>query len=528
MASARPIPIIDLFAGPGGLGEGFSSLRDSKGIRQFRIALSVEKDQIACNTLKLRATRRLLETVNALDPYWDLLRGRMTMEHFLSIPVVREASDEAGKEVLNAELGKFSDSQLDNRIRSALDNATTWVLIGGPPCQAYSLAGRSRRANDATFEDDEKHFLYKEYLRIIRVHAPPVFVMENVKGLLSSKHAGVSMFPRIHDDLSRPATGLSYEIRSLVKSDAGYDLMPEDFVIRAERYGIPQARHRVILLGVRSDLAHKKTGVFSEDSTTVSVRQALEGLPIIRSRLSSKADSPDAWHEALEAASPLVRKWAVAGKQQLIKAMERAARSAAALEDTGKPFIASRDNLKNCPKELADWLRVPALGGVIQHEARGHMSLDLARYLFAATYAQEFGYSPKLEVFPKGLLPKHRNAVRSKTKSMVFSDRFRVQVGDRPSSTIVSHIAKDGHYFIHYDPSQCRSLTVREAARLQTFPDDYFFAGNRTQQYGQVGNAVPPLLANRIAGIVSDLLRGGSRRKLQNSRQKGPSGGACE
>jgi DNA (cytosine-5)-methyltransferase 1 len=130
----------------------------------------------------------------------------------------------------------------------------------------------------------------------------------------------------------------------------------------------------------------------------------------------------------------------------------------------------------------------------------------LHRYFFAAVFAKKRGRSPLLEDFPRALLPNHENVAEA-LKETKFNDRFRVQLASRPSTTIVSHISKDGHYYIHYDSSQCRSLTVREAARLQTFPDNYFFEGPRTEQYKQVGNAVPPLLAKQIAQIVAELLR---------------------
>ena len=133
------------------------------------------------------------------------------------------------------------------------------------------------------------------------------------------------------------------------------------------------------------------------------------------------------------------------------------------------------------------------------------MTSDLHRYLFAACFGKLRGRSPSLRDFPSKLLPDH-GSVTEALKGGNFGDRFRVQLAGRPSTTITCHIAKDGHYYIHHDPMQCRSLTVREAARLQTFPDNYFFCGNRTEQYKQVGNAVPPLLANQIAHAVSRVL----------------------
>jgi len=146
---------------------------------------------------------------------------------------------------------------------------------------------------------------------------------------------------------------------------------------------------------------------------------------------------------------------------------------------------------------------------VVNHETRKHIPEDLLRYLFASSYAAvgANGRSPKLHNFPVELLPKHENVARTlKYRHGFFNDRFRVQVAGQPATTVTSHIAKDGHYFIHHDPAQCRSWTVREAARVQTFPDNYFFEGTRTDQYRQVGNAVPPYLAVQIAAVVAAVL----------------------
>ena len=248
---SAPIPIIDLFAGPGGLGEGFASLKDDRGQPAFRIGLSIEMESSAHNTLTLRAVFRQLRETAAMRAYYDYVRGRVTLNEFRSIPAVAAAFERAHVEARRYELGETDQRLIDAEIRAALGGEQSWVLIGGPPCQAYSLAGRSRRANDKTFGEDKKHFLYREYLRIINVHRPAIFVMENVKGLLSSQHSGAGMFPKIMKDLSRPSKGLEYEIRSFVNQDAGFGLTPGNYVVEAERFGVPQTRHRVILLGVR-------------------------------------------------------------------------------------------------------------------------------------------------------------------------------------------------------------------------------------------------------------------------------------
>jgi DNA (cytosine-5)-methyltransferase 1 len=177
--------------------------------------------------------------------------------------------------------------------------------------------------------------------------------------------------------------------------------------------------------------------------------------------------------------------------------------------EPGKPYT----KFSRSPKSLSEWYRHNA-DGITLHESRAHMRDDLHRYLFSACFADIHSRSPKLRDFPKELYPSHQNITRA-VKGNLFDDRFRVQLADRPSTTITSHVAKDGHYYIHYDPMQCRSLTVREAARLQTFPDSYYFEGTRTEQYGQVGNAVPPLLARDIAGVVFELLAEADRNSAK-------------
>lgn len=504
----KSIPIIDLFAGPGGLGEGFSSLKQSSGEPVFSIKVSIEKDPVAHRTLSLRAIYRQFGKEQIPESYYDYIKGNMDRADFEKKPEIREAAKLAHIEANCAILGETPNELIDQWIDQGLQKETEWVLIGGPPCQAYSLAGRSRMkgkgADPCAFESDHRHLLYKEYLRIITKFKPAIFVMENVKGILSSTLDGSLIFERIMSDLSSLGSDTEYDLKSfVVDKETGKSVLPKDFIITSENYGIPQARHRVILLGIRKGLTISAFKKIPQKPRSTNVLQTIAGLPKIRSRISREKDSFTKWLDTLKQATTSLQCWPHDKAEEIAGVMKNAVIEASHHESCGAVFIPGAPDFSGMPAELKEWLEDERLGGVIQHESRSHMRSDLKRYLFAASYAKVMQISPKLKQFPGSLLPEHRNV---HDKDVPFVDRFRVQVDHMPSTTIVSHIAKDGHYYIHYDPSQCRSLTVREAARLQTFPDNYFFEGNRTQQYVQVGNAVPPLLAKQLAEIVAGLL----------------------
>jgi DNA (cytosine-5)-methyltransferase 1 len=518
------IPVIDLFAGPGGLGEGFSAFRSvRKNRNKFKIVLSIEKDPIAHQTLQLRSFFRQFKD-RVPDEYYDLLRGKISLEElYRRFP--NEAANAEGEAWL-AVLGKpkkTPTSEIDERIKKALDGAKKWVLIGGPPCQAYSLVGRSRMAgNKEKFEKDDRHFLYEEYLRIIAVHRPPVFVMENVKGILSSKVKGKLIIEKILSDLKKPCEtdGVdvkgkhsTYDLHAFVHYGdeqaatgslfAELDSDPSGYVIRAERHGIPQARHRLILLGIRSDFRSSPTLVPISEKM-VAMWKVIGDLPAIRSKLSKEEDSPEAWVATIKEVTDIKCLPEEGIEFDVWRVMQKTKKK---LKDSLKPggeFISTDHK----PKWHNAWFYDSRIGGICNHSARGHIAADLWRYFFAACFAKSRKKSPVLSDFPRHLLPKHKNARPAEGEEGVdFADRFRVQVKDRPSTTVTAHIAKDGHYFIHPDPVQCRSLTVREAARLQTFPDNYLFLGPRTAQYQQVGNAVPPLLARKLAKVIYGLLK---------------------
>jgi DNA (cytosine-5)-methyltransferase 1 len=337
--------------------------------------------------------------------------------------------------------------------------------------------------------------LYKQYLRLLGELEPAVFVMENVRGILSSTYKGRPIFGQILSDL----TGAGYDLHALGEREADSlfksDSDPRNYLLVASDFGVPQRRARVFVVGTRKDLKirHITIDCRARNHGPMTVRDAIGDLPALRSGLSS-GDSTDAWRDFIREAS-----------NRLARELRKSFMDVSAvLEEIGQPssrLPRSRraDNSKGvCGNSLA-----------ANHETRGHIHNDLERYLFYAAWGVARASSPSIRDLPRRILPNHKNVREAEETGLLdqvaFADRFRVQLSGKPSTTITSHIAKDGHYFIHPDPRQCRSLTVREAARLQTFPDDYLFCGPRTEQYRQVGNAVPPALARCIAGLVQRL-----------------------
>ncbi len=497
---------VDLFAGPGGLAEGFSSIRGSDGKRIFDIALSVEKEASAFATLRLRSFVRQFSQVP--DTYYRYLSGKISKDAMTATHPVewRAAVNETAMlELGSKEAQEFLDPVLDQIAQSA---GSGTILIGGPPCQAYSLVGRARNRGIHDYDPagDSRHFLYQEYIRILQCLDPIAFVMENVKGILSSRVSGESMIEKIMSDLK--AAGGTPDSYTLLPLVADAKSGGSSHIIRCEDFGIPQARHRVVLVGIKTEAlglrGRNKDGIplLQASPLRSTVASVLKGMPVLRSGLSKVKDSPEAWRNTIIDAygdAAAACRTEGASLSQVEEVLLRHAREVQAskvlLPRSSQAVAPVQDN------RLGAWLADERLESLPNHESRGHMQSDLNRYAFAAAFAEVFERSPKANEFPKSLAPNHRNWESGK-----FADRFRVQTWNAPSTTITSHISKDGHYFIHPDPRQCRSLTVREAARLQTFPDNYLFEGNRTQQYVQVGNAVPPLLARQIAEVLLALL----------------------
>jgi DNA (cytosine-5)-methyltransferase 1 len=502
--------LVDIFSGPGGLGEGFASYKDGAA---FKIGVSAEMEASAHKTLVLRSFFRLARSrgdSSTLESYYAYCRDQASPHPAdASAKAWEVAADEARCLTLG---NSGSDAILSHILTSKKLVGEGVVVVGGPPCQAYSLVGRARNrgVDGYVAAQDHRHYLYREYLRILHQAKPAAFVMENVKGLLSSRVDGRLIVNDILRDLLDPsraigkANGVRYTLHSLVvparfaRGMNAEDVDANDFVVRAEEFGIPQRRHRLIIFGVREELNYDGMNLLRPVQSVRTVRHAIEEMPPLRSRLKHE-DSSAEWTLTIQALG--ARLVADAAKREDVESWQflvEALQSLGSKLDGGALRLPVSRYSQGSNPFLTD-IKDPRLEVWLNHESRSHMTSDLARYFFAAAFADRHLRTPKghRDFALDGLAPNHKNWLSGK-----FVDRFRVQQYDKPSTTITSHIAKDGHYFIHPDFSQCRSLTVREAARLQTFPDNYFFQGNRTQQFHQVGNAVPPMLARQIAAIV--------------------------
>ena len=510
----NPIPVIDLFAGCGGLSEGFSRWEQS-GEFPFDVRLYVEKNPKAIHTLELRTFCHQFRGKLLPDDYYAYVSRNISRETlFQSHPA---ASAEAHNRCFGADLSNPDRRELDDRVKAAVKGSAHWILIGGPPCRPYSTIGRARNREQKGYNAAAKPELelYREFLKVIADHWPAIFVMENVRGLLSASRDGQPIFPEMLNRLQFPAgktasPGQKYRLYSLTNGrqytseNVGNPPRHNDFLVKAEDYGIPQARHRIIIFGVRDDIPAEPDPL--SKGSRVCSHEVLAGLPLVRSGLSRK-DSPQEWRDAVKA----IRQepwWS--DLEQTVQ--DRISRCLNSLEvpdnDRGGDYLPAAAACKYRP----EWYLDEKLPGTLQHQARAHCPGDLWRYLVAACTVQENDGRPfRVNDFPAGLRPNHRNLQQEDSRN-IFADRFCVVREAVPSRTVVSHIRKDGHYYIHYDPAQCRSLTVREAARLQTFPDNYIFEGNRTEQYEQIGNAVPPLLSYQIAQRAAELLQSPERQ----------------
>ncbi len=411
---------IDLFAGAGGMSEGF--------VRAGFIPVAhVESDKAACLTLTTRVAYYGLKERQQLDIYHDYLRAKMGRKVLYGLlpPEQRES-------VINAEIGPGSLESIFNRIRGLLKGAELDLIIGGPPCQAYSVVGRSRDRNGMV--GDRRNYLYTLYAEFLACFKPKYFVFENVTGLLSAKDKDGGRY-------------LDNMISLFEK--AGY--FTEFRVLAASDYGVLQQRKRVILVGNRD----RKLGFYPEPhpwKPGVLVQELFQDLPSIRAGEGSILPLP--------------------------------------LKEYSGSYL--RDAGIRTTEET-----------VTLHTARPHIPRDLEIYRIAV---ERWNSSrTRLEYTS---LPAHLKTHQNQTD---FGDRYKVVAGDLPvSQTVVAHIAKDGHYYIHPDIEQNRSLTPREAARLQTFPDDYFFESQsrrlcRTAPFRQIGNAVPVLLAQKVAERLREI-----------------------
>jgi DNA (cytosine-5)-methyltransferase 1 len=398
--------VLDLFAGAGGLSEGFIKAG-------CEIIGHIEMNQNACNTLITRMVYHALLKKGKIDEYKNYVLGKISRDELIKKYGLEKERDS----VICAKIDKNNYQKLISEIKKNLKGEKLDIIVGGPPCQAYSHIGRAR--DQKKMQGDERNFLYRYYVKFLEALKPKIFVFENVPGLQS---AGNGKYLK--------------NMKELMKK-AGY--ITEYQILNAADFGVPQNRKRIILVGRRSNSKLKSYPQFPKVEREYLVKDFLNDLPKIQ-----------------------------AGSGKSIRKFPK------------RSDLLERLGILN-----------HEFGLLMEHVARPNTKQDLEIYQHAVT-AKLNGENIKYNQLP-GRLKTHNN-------ERGFLDRFKVVSPDEKGShTVVAHIAKDGHFYIHPDIKQNRSLTIREAARLQTFPDDYKFEGSRSAQFLQIGNAVPPLLSTIVA-----------------------------
>jgi len=483
---------IDLFCGAGGLGEGFYQ-------SGFNASYHIDSDPWSIQTVRLREIFHHLQNKGKSSTYYNFLRNCEKL--YTADKLFEKLQDDKIKssiedKAVNVAISKDNIKDIIKSISRKIDNSNNSVIIGGPPCQAYSLAKRNRmrkpmeglktralkKAKDENIErieeylNDERHGLYELYLQIIKEIKPAAFVYENVPGILTASSGDIDNQNIIMDlllkDLSKKAGDyviIPVEENELVLNFNKIDF--KDCIVNSSKFGVPQNRKRFILVGIRSSLNKNsdfiKTVFYKSLSkykhkNTLTIKDAIKDLPYLQHNSGS---------------------------------------------DTY-----NKRKLKKNKSTYAENLMSSSLNGVLNHRSRKHMDSDLERYSFYTEFARKNKRNATLHDLIKSrkdLLPDHKSAkilLEKNNKISKYVDRFKVQQWNAPSTTITAHISKDGHAFIHPDSKQNRSLTVREAARIQSFPDDYAFCGPRTEQFKQVGNAVPVLLSKAIATAIRNVI----------------------
>ncbi|MFF5994832.1 DNA cytosine methyltransferase [Lysinibacillus sp. KU-BSD001] len=401
--------VIDLFAGAGGLSEGFRQ-------ENYEILAHVEMDKSACNTLRTREAYYYLKNQNLLNIYKDYLLQNITRKELYSF-IPKEILDK----VIEAEISNKTIPMIFKKIDELIGEETIDLVVGGPPCQAYSTAGKARDPNK--MKDDPRNYFYRYYVRFLKKYQPKIFVFENVRGILTAQEGKV--FKNIKRNMSNAGYKVGYRI------------------LNASDFGVSQFRERVIIIGWKKDLPFKYPE-FNLELVPPTIRTLFEDLPRINAGES------------------------LSGENQYVI-------------DTNEAISGIRQRNWNI---------------LTQHIARPNNDKDLTIYRLVVEAWNNENKALKYNELPQDLKT-HKN-------DEIFLDRYKNVKYDTLSHTIVAHISKDGHYYIHPDIKQNRSLTVREAARIQSFPDDFYFEDSRSAAFKQIGNAVPPLMAKEIAHIIKE------------------------